>query len=111
MRQLICVMALAFTAMVLSSCSVDGNQRADKVGETVVGQSIARSKDAVCMDNLKQVRAAIEMQKTVEDVPPQDLTVLKLPSSMLACPIGNEPYTYDPTTGSVKCPHPGHGKY
>lgn len=92
-------------------CAVDGNQRADKEGETVVGQSMARAKDAVCMDNLKQIRMAIQVQQGAEEEPPPSLDGLKLPKEMLYDPIGKEPYEYDPETGKVKCPHPGHGKY
>lgn len=103
--------ALIVGCFLAGGCSVDGNQRADQVGETVVGQSIARAKDAVCMENLKQVRAAIEVQKTTADANPPDLAGLRLSPDLLACPIGKEAYVYDPDTGTVKCPHPGHGKY
>lgn len=87
------------------------NQRADKVGETVVGQSIARAKDSKCMDNLRQVRQALELARIGEDEPPQSLTELKLPAEMLADPIGGEPYEYDSEAGTVECKHPGHEKY
>jgi len=96
----------------LQGClSVDGNQRADQVGNTVVGQSMARAKDEVCMSNLRQIRQAVAAYMTSDETPPSDMPVLKLPPEMLADPIGKEPYTYDPATGTVKCTHPGHGKY
>lgn len=110
MKQLIMLAA----AFLLVGCSVDGNQRKDQVGETVVGQSMARAKDAVCMDNLKQIRAAIEIAKTSstdESDLPQDMSGLKIPGSMQMDPIGKEPYVYDPKEGTVKCVHPGHEKY
>jgi acyl-coenzyme A synthetase/AMP-(fatty) acid ligase len=87
------------------------NKRADKVGETIVGQSMARAKDGKCIENLRQVRMAIEMAKTSDDVPPAGLNELKMPAEMLVDPIGKEPYEYDPATGTVKCVHPGHEKY
>jgi len=34
-----------------------------------------------------------------------------LGNDMKQCPIGKEPYEYDPATGKVHCPHPGHEKY
>ena len=85
--------------------------RKDKVGETIVGQSIARAKDAKCMEDIKQVRAAIEIANPAGETPPAALTELKLPKEMIECPIGHEPYEYDPATGKVRCPHPGHEKY
>lgn len=88
------------------------NQRADQVGETVIGQSVARAKDAKCMENLKNIRGMIEVERTNADVPPASLSELRgLPSDMLVDPIGNEPYAYDPETGTVKCVHPGHERY
>ena len=99
-------------ASVLAGCSVDGNQRADQVCNTVVGQSVARAKDEVCMSNIRQVRMSIQALSTnADDQKPESLEALKLPATMIECPIGHEPYTYDPATGAVKCPHAGHGKY
>lgn len=104
--------AFAGLLICLQGClSVDGNQRADKVGNTVVGQSMARAKDEVCMANLRQIRQAVAAYMTSDETPPSDMSVLKLPPEMLADPIGKEPYEYDPATGKVKCLHPGHGKY
>lgn len=99
------------TVFALGGCATQENQRADKVGETVVGQAIARGKDSVCMDNLKQIRIAIQAAQGGEDQAPASLSDLRMPQSMLACPIGGEAYVYDATAGTVKCPHPGHGKY
>lgn len=100
----------------LAGCTETGNQRKDQVGETVVGQSMARSKDSVCMNNLHQIRAAIEIAKTSSadegEAIPRSLEEVKgLGADMKQCPIGKEPYKYDPATGQVKCPHPGHTKY
>lgn len=97
-------------------CTETGNQRKDKVGETVVGQSMARSKDAVCMNNLRQIRDAVEIAKTSgaddADALPKTLAEVRgLGNDMKQCPIGKEPYEYDPATGKVHCPHPGHEKY
>lgn len=88
------------------------NQRADKQGETVIGQVKARAEDAVCRSNLSQVRAAIATAKTDgSDTNPAALSDLRLPESMLKDPIGDEAYLYDSATGTVKCSHPGHAKY
>jgi hypothetical protein len=109
--------ALAFVALLAIGCgdvgTKESNKRPDKVGETVVGQSLARSKDGVCMSNLSQVRQAIEVQKSMDtdSTATIDLKNLKLPANMLQCPIGKEAYELDPATGAVKCPHKGHEKY
>lgn len=105
--------ALASVCLALTGCDMGlSNQRADQKGETVIGQVKARSQDAVCRSNLSQVRAAIAVAKTSgEDVNPASLNELRLPESMLSDPIGKEPYLYDASTGTVKCPHPGHAKY
>lgn len=87
------------------------SERKDKVGTTIIGKSMARAKDAKCMEYLKQVRMAIEMNTSVEDEKPESLATLKLPAEVIQCPIGKEPYVYDPKTGKVMCPHPGHENY
>ena len=102
---------IGILALSLLGCSVDGNQRADKVGNTVVGQSMARAKDGKCMDYLKQVRQGIMVYMTSSETPPSSLSELKFPAELLVCPIDKVPYDYDPAAGTVKCKHPGHGKY
>ena len=96
----------------LLGCTETGNQRADQVGHTVVGQSMARAKDNVCIENLKQVRAAIIIARTnADDTPPASLSELKLPAEMIVDPIDKKPYTYNAADGTVQCDHPGHKKY
>jgi hypothetical protein len=89
-----------------------GPQRADKEDRTIVSGSRARANDAVCMSNLKQVRYAIEIIKMNEGAPPPSLQAVgSIPREMWKCPIGGEPYVYDPSTGAVRCVHPGHEGY
>ena len=40
-----------------------------------------------------------------------DLSEMKEISSISKCPVGGEAYTYNPQTGEVHCPHPGHERY
>lgn len=88
-------------------------ERPDKVGETIVGRSRAAAKDVVCRSNLSQVRQAIQvyMSASGDEEKPPDLGSLRLPSEVLADPIGKEPYVYDPSTATVRCVHPGHERY
>lgn len=107
------VLLTLFALIALSGC-MDGleNKRADQEGNTVVGQSLARAKDEKCMENLRQIRLAIEVSRTSgEDTFPPDLKSLKLPAEMLHDPIDKVEYEYDPENGTVKCNHPGHKKY
>jgi len=90
--------------------------RKDGKGTTTVGAAMYQAKDANCLNNMSQIRQLIYVQvQTVADDEPQYPATLDgvngLPASMKACPIGKEPYEYNPTTGKVKCPHPGHEKY
>ena len=74
---------------------------------------ISVAKDSVCQSNIGQVRQAIEVAKTgdPDETLPQSLTELKLPSELLSCAVGKEPYQYDATSGTVRCVHPGHENF
>lgn len=86
--------------------------RADGKGTTVPGLVKANAEDTVCRSNLSQVRQSLMIYgSTVDEAKPASLDDLKLPAQVLECPIGHEKYTYDPTSGQVYCPHPGHEKY
>ncbi len=78
--------------------------------KTVIGGSRNRAQDAVCRNNLAQLRAAISIQAgTGSGYPPslEGLTAGVDPS----CPTGEEPYRYDASTGTVSCLHSGHESY
>ena len=86
--------------------------RADGKGNSIPGLARLKAEDEVCRSNLGQVRLMIQTQMGGEDTPPASLTELRgLPKEFLSCPIGKEPYQYDPATGTVRCVHPGHEKY
>lgn len=87
-------------------------EREDGLGETIVGRSMLEAKDTKCQSNLGQVRSAIQINTDpVDEVRPADLASLRLGSDFEKCPIGQEPYRYDPSSGEVSCPHPGHEKF
>lgn len=66
-----------------------------------------------CMNNLRQIRMAIDMyrQSNEEGRFPASLKEVEssLSSSMMKCPVTGVPYSYDPNTGRVWCTTPGHG--
>lgn len=89
-----------------------GPERADKKGTTVLGKTRYAAQDGVCRSNLGQVRSSIQIvQSTNDDKPPESIEETKLGSDFYKCPLGGEPYVYDPSTGKVHCPHPGHESY
>ncbi|MBS1717011.1 MAG: hypothetical protein JSS72_04700 [Armatimonadetes bacterium] len=85
--------------------------RPDGQGTTVMGGAMVSAKDEVCKSNLNQLRQIISVARTSSDEPPRDLGEMRAPASIMSCPVGHEPYVYDPQTGRVYCPHPGHGGY
>jgi hypothetical protein len=88
-----------------------GSPRKDGKGQTIIGQTTYRAKDEVCRSNLGQVRMSIQVNTDSEENHPATLQELKLPAEFSYCPIGKEPYVYDPSSGKVSCPHPGHENY
>lgn len=74
---------------------------------------ITVAKDTVCQSNIGQVRQSLNVLRAgdPDGALPQSLTELKLPSELLYCAVGKEPYQYDPSTGMVRCVHPGHENF
>lgn len=76
---------------------------------------IERAQSVDCMNNLRQIRYAIQLHQQTQDSPPASLDDIQksggLSSSMMKCPISGQPYAYDPAEGKVKCLQPGHGAY
>ena len=72
-----------------------------------------KAKEVQCMSNLRSVRQGIVMYKSQNETLPPSLKDLKMGmgADFFKCPVGGEPYQYDPITGAVRCPHPGHGSF
>jgi hypothetical protein len=86
--------------------------RKDGKGTTVYGGAILSAKDQVCKSNLTQVREALQAAKLSGDEGnPPDIKSAGIGDSFYNCPVGGEPYKYDPATGQVHCVHPGHETY
>jgi len=114
---LITIALMAMLAVVLFKGSgafgaKTGPGRKDGKGTTTMGLAELAAKDTVCRSNLGQVRAALQIAESANDEKfPDTLTDTKLPKEFYKCPLGGEKYIYDPATGKVYCPHPGHEKY
>jgi hypothetical protein len=76
-----------------------------------VGETKQAARGVECRNNLNQIRAAIQMRQGSEESLPASLQELGLSASMLACPESGQPYQYDPTSGTVRCPTPEHRSY
>jgi hypothetical protein len=108
----ILVLAAAYFATGGKALGGEVKERADGKGETMIGRSLYRGKDAVCMSNMQQVRSGINIATDqVDGTFPASIEDTRLGSQFYQCPVGGEKYEYDPATGIVKCPHKGHEKY
>lgn len=86
--------------------------RADGRGKTMPDLAKAKTEDEVCRSNLGQVRSGLLIAKDpVEDKWPDTIEATRLGAQFYACPMGKQPYEYNPETGEVKCPYPGHEKF
>ena len=91
--------------------SLYGGKGGSKKGEAKTPLSVAH--DSECLQNLGSVRQCIKAEEATDDEKhPDSLTAVKsIPTELRACPVGKEPYAYDPATGQVHCVHPGHESY
>lgn len=90
-----------------------GSPRADGRGTTVPGLVKAKAQDEVCRSNLQQLRQSLSIAHDTggDEAWPQTLDETHIGSQFYSCPMGKEPYQYNPQTGEVHCTHPGHEKY
>lgn len=77
---------------------------------TTPGGAKRSAQGVLCRNNLSQLRAAISIHTGSAGSFPASLEELNAGVS-LRCPVGDEPYQYDFTTGQVHCVHPGHEGY
>ena len=87
------------------------SSRKDGLGTTIPGAVKYKAKDEVCRSNLGQVRQSLQIAWTTDESYPETIDGTRLGSTFYSCPLGNEPYLYDPQNGTVFCPHPGHEKF
>ncbi len=111
---LIVIVIIAMLAVVLMNGSLGPGKssRKDGLGTTIPGAVKLAARDDVCRSNLGQTRMGIQIARSnADDTPPATLDEIRIGKDFLQCPIGKEPYSYDPQTGDVKCVHLGHEKY
>ena len=76
--------------------------------ETVLGKAYQKGQSAECINNLSQLRQAIQLYQIDNGSNPRSLAEVNLPN-MMRCPVTGQDYQYDPATGTVRCP--AHPKY
>lgn len=110
---LIVIAIIAILAVVLLKANLGEGKssRPDGKGTTIPGAVMMKAQDTVCKDKLNQVRMSLQMSHTTDDTYPSTIQETRLGNSFYQCPIGKEPFNYDPQTGKVQCPHPGHENY
>ena len=76
-------------------------------------QAMGKAKDVVCRNNLRQIRAALQIPLSgdADERYPDSLDQLGLSSEQLVCPVGGEAYNYAPESGDVSCNYPRHKGY
>lgn len=87
-----------------------------KGGQKPLVSRIQESRQAAhsleCRNNLAQIRQALQIRQIdSEENLPATLRELQLPPEMLICPVSKRPYSYDASTGTVRCPAPEHEGY
>jgi len=76
--------------------------------QTTLGKAMQAGESVECRNNLKQLRQMIQMESMDGGLPPKLSQKWDVP---LKCPVSGYAYKYDPRTGKVSCPTPGHEKY
>lgn len=105
---IVLVIILILAAIILPNYI--GGKRSD--GKTVRAP-VTVAKDSVCQQNIRQVRQAIQAYTAADPDGklPQSLSEMRETAPISRCEVGKVPYLYDPQTGQVRCPHPGHENF
>lgn len=76
--------------------------------QTVMGKSLDTARASVCLQQLGQIREGIQTYKATEGTEANPKTLkdigLSVGQEFYKCPVSQQPYTYDPASGTVKCP-------
>jgi hypothetical protein len=92
-----------------------GPQMKSSMGaKTTPGRAMEEANGVKCQSNLTQIRTAITMYRQEHESNPASIANIQVGTAdpdFFKCPVGHEAYVYDPTAGTIHCPHPGHEKY
>lgn len=110
--EILVVMAIIVTLSAIATGVYLGNGKGAPPGKA--HSPMGRARDTVCIENIRSVRqsiAAYQTTETEEHFPTALTDMRELSADFRSCPVGREPYNYDPATGQVHCVHPGHENY
>jgi prepilin-type N-terminal cleavage/methylation domain-containing protein len=106
---LVVIVIIAILAAVLMPRYLSGGVTA---GGKKIDSPKQKAQGVECQNNLSQIRLALQTAGiSDEEHPPQNLTELRLPTSMLTCPVGKTPYQYDPRQKKVWCTYSNHASW
>lgn len=110
--------------MSMNQGALDMNSTMDQLDEGVMptttstdaptsmpGRVVNRAESVQCTQNLTALRANISAVQTTEGSLPSSLAAIPGADRVQTCPVGGEAYVYDPSSGMVSCPHPGHENF
>lgn len=107
----VAIICVLMVVMMQGTGGGDFAQRKDGMGKTMPTASRAAAEDSVCRSNLQQVRQGLQIAMIGTDEHPASIEDAHIGQQFYSCPLGHEPYKYDPQTGEVHCVHPGHERY
>lgn len=110
---LVVVVVLGILAAIVFPLYLRGTTRTTPNGPVTGESPIQRGHSVGCINNLQQLRSAYQVALTMDDENrPTSLAELRgIPESMLRCPVGGQPYHFDPASGRISCVQPGHERH
>lgn len=98
------VIAIVVVFMMFSRQASTPQQKGQQA-QTTYGVALQRAKEVDCMNNLRQIRMSVQQSVAETGTTPTTLQAVRLPKGLqIVCPVTKAPYTYDPNTGTVRCP-------
>ena len=107
---LLIVIAIIGILMAMYGMPGGGGSSSSGTPISVAGGAKERAEDVLCQNNVQQLRAAIAIYQGNSQSWPPSLESLNSGVG-LTCPVGGEPYDYDPSAGQVHCIHSGHERF
>ena len=79
--------------------------------QTTLGKAIQKGESVECRSNLNQFRQMIQMETMSSPEGSYPSALDRSWGLPMKCPVSGYDYKYDPQTGQVWCPTPGHEDY
>ena len=106
---IVIIMVAVWWIWLRPSGNQDNKPRFQGEAQTPLGKALQKGQSTECIEYLRQLRMAIQMEKDSNEQYPAALD--RKWGVPLTCPVSNLPFKYDPQTGRVWDPTPGHEKF